>query len=188
MKTIKQDNRILLLGTTGAPFDAPVKPLCKQYQSTIMIPRPDYASRFCNSLDFDFVFFLISKFYYSKNKVMWKSFITKNGGILSPSLDLSSLTKISDGFTPGHILSSVKEVLTDRRISQQQSKPLHASEFIPGLARNDPIYKEEEESFKKWWSKTPLGIKRARAAAENEEGGGKKGAKGKGGKGGKKKK
>jgi len=119
---------------------------------------------------------------------MWKSFITKNGGILSPSLDMSSLTKISDGFTPGHILSTVKEVLTDRRISQQQSKALHASEFIPGLARNDPIYKEEEESFKKWWSKTPLGIKRARAAAEDEEGGGKKGAKGKGGKGGKKKK
>ncbi len=120
--------------------------------------------------------------------MLWNSFITKNGGILTPTLDLSSLAKVSDGFTPGHILGSVKEVLTERRISQQQVKSLQASEFIPGLARNDPIYVEEEEAFKKWWSKTPLGAKRAKAAAEEEEGGG-GGAKGsKGGKGSKAKK
>ncbi len=116
---------------------------------------------------------------------MWNSFITKNGGILSPTLDLSSLSKVSDGFTPGQILSAVKEVLTDRRISQQAIKPLQAVEFIPALARNDPIYVDEEEAFKKWWAKTPLGVKRARAAAEDEEGGG---GKGKGKKDGKKKK
>lgn len=82
------------------------------------------------------------------------------------------------------MLGSVKEVLTDRRVSQQQIKPLQAAEFIAGLARNDPIYIPEEEAFKKWWSKTPLGVKRARAAAEDEDGGkGKKGAKGGKGKG-----
>jgi IQ and AAA domain-containing protein len=68
------------------------------------------------------------------------------------------------------MLSCVKEVLTDRRVSQQQMKPLQAIEFIPGLARNDPIYKEEEEAFKKWLSKTPMGRKRAAAAEEQEEG------------------
>lgn len=116
--------------------------------------------------------------------MLWNSFITKNGGIITSLLDLSSLAKVSDGFTPGHILGAVKEVLTDRRVSQQQIKPLQAFEFIPGLARNDPIYVEEEEAFKKWWSKTPLGIKRAKAAAEEEEGaaGGKKGGKGNKGK------
>lgn len=130
-----------------------------------------------------FKFDLIIIFY----EALWKSFITKNGGVLTESLDISSLAKVSDGFTAGHILSAAKEVLTDRRVSQQQSKPLQAFEFIPGLARNDPIYIDEEEAFKKWWSKTPLGIKRAKAAAEDEEGGGgKKGSKG--GKGGKKKK
>jgi hypothetical protein len=50
MKTIKAEHRILLIGTTGAPFDAPVKPLCKQYSNIIMIPRPDYATRFCKRL------------------------------------------------------------------------------------------------------------------------------------------
>ena len=94
---------------------------------------------------------------------------------------MTSLTKVSDGYTPGYMLASVREVLTDRRVNQQADKPLKANEFIPGLARNDPIYIEEEEAFKKWWSTTPLGVKRAKAAAEEEEGG-KKG-KGKGGKG-----
>ena len=89
---------------------------------------------------------------------------------------------MSDGYTSGQIMSAVKEVLTDRRVSQQQIKPLQAFEFIPGLARNDPIYKEEEEAFKKWWSKTPLGSKRAKAAAEAE------GEGADGGKGGDKKK
>ena len=111
-------------------------------------------------------------------KVLWRSFIQKNNGILSNALDISSLAKVSDGFTAGHILGAVKEVLTERRIAQQQSKPLQAFEFIPGLARNDPIYLDEEEAFKKWWSKTPLGSKRAKAAAEDEDGG-KGGAKGK---------
>lgn len=110
---------------------------------------------------------------------MWKAFIGKHGGVLSNSLDLSSLTKVSDGYTAGQILSAVKEVLTERRVSQQQAKPLQAFEFIPGLARNDPIYKEEEEAYKKWWSKTPLGIKRSKATAEEEDGG-KAAAKGKG--------
>ncbi len=110
--------------------------------------------------------------------MLWRSFITKNGGILTNSIDVSSLSKVSDGFTPGQILAAVKEILTDRRISQQQLKPLTAVEFIPALARSDPIYADEEEAFKKWWSKTPLGLKRAKAAAEDEDGGkGKKGGK-----------
>lgn len=149
MKGIKSPDRFLLIGTTAAPFDAPPKPLCKQFSSIIMIPRPDYASRY----------------------LLWKSFITKNLGIISNSLDISSLAKVSDGYTPGQILSAVKEVLTERRASQQTTKPLQAFEFIPGLARNDPIYKEEEEAYKKWWSKTPLGIKRGKAAADEEDGG-----------------
>lgn len=149
MKGVKSDSRFLLVGTTAQPYDAPPKPLCKQFSNIIMIPRPDYASRF----------------------LLWKSFITKNAGILSNSLDISSLAKVSDGYTAGQILSAVKEVLTERRASQQQAKPLQAFEFIPGLARNDPIYKEEEEAYKKWWSKTPLGIKRGKATAEEEDGG-----------------
>ena len=37
---------------------------------------------------------------------------------ISGSLDLSSLAKISDGYSAGHIEKSVTTVLTDRRIQQ----------------------------------------------------------------------
>jgi len=67
-------------------------------------------------------------------------------------------------------------------------KPLVAAEFVPCLAKIEPIYKEEEEQFKVWYAKTPLGKKRAKATkGDDADDGGKKGGK-KGGKGGGKKK
>lgn len=46
MRTVKQGNRILLVGSTKAPFDAKVKPFCKLYDRIILIPRPDYGTRY----------------------------------------------------------------------------------------------------------------------------------------------
>ena len=52
--------------------------------------------------------------------VMWRTMIQSQGGLkyISGSLDLSSLAKISDGYSAGHIEKSVTTVLTDRRIQQ----------------------------------------------------------------------
>lgn len=46
LKALKAQDRVLLVGTTTRPFDANPKPFCKVYQKIILIPRPDYASRF----------------------------------------------------------------------------------------------------------------------------------------------
>ncbi|XP_013416976.1 IQ and AAA domain-containing protein 1 isoform X1 [Lingula anatina] len=170
MKNVKAEDRLLLVGTSRAPFEAEIKPFCTLYQRIILIPRPDYASR----------------------NLIWRSQIVKAGGIVGNNLDISSLAKITDGYTPGHMVTACQQVLTDRRISQLQKKPLQAVEFIAPLARIDPIYKEEEEAFKTWYAKTPLGKKRAKAAQGDDEDAGGKGGKGKkgkkGGKKGKKKK
>ena len=45
LKTIKPEDRLLLIGTSRCPFEAEMKPLISCYQRTILIPRPDYASR-----------------------------------------------------------------------------------------------------------------------------------------------
>lgn len=74
---------------------------------------------------------------------------------LTPSLDISALARVSDGYTPGHILQSVQSVLTERRLLQLTKRPLVASEFVGHLARLDPVYREEEESLKVkwgWWA------------------------------------
>ena len=45
LKTIKGEDRLMLIGTTSAPFDGEIKPMMSTYQKIILIPRPDYASR-----------------------------------------------------------------------------------------------------------------------------------------------
>uniref|UniRef100_A0A8C7AEV5 IQ motif containing with AAA domain 1 n=1 Tax=Neovison vison TaxID=452646 RepID=A0A8C7AEV5_NEOVI len=141
LRLLKPDDRILIVGTTQRPFDAELQSFCKVYQKIILVPRPDYASRF----------------------VLWKQIIQRNRGIITNALNISCLAKITDGFTQGHIVEVVKGVLTDRRIRQQTYKPLTAAEFIAMLTSMSPVYQEEEESFKDWYAKTPMGKKRALA-------------------------
>ncbi|KAL1770534.1 IQ and AAA domain-containing protein 1 [Sigmodon hispidus] len=138
LKLLKPDDRILIVGTTHRPFDAELQSFCRVYQKIILVPRPDYASRY----------------------VLWKQIILRNGGVLTNALNISCLSKVTDGFTQGQIVKVIKEVLTDRRIRQQSYKPLTAVEFITMMTSMNPVYKEEEESFKNWYAKTPLGRKR----------------------------
>ncbi|XP_063286074.1 dynein regulatory complex protein 11 isoform X1 [Pelobates fuscus] len=167
LKSLKSEDRILIVGTSHRPFDAEIKPFCKIYKKIVLIPRPDYAARL----------------------VMWKQMISQRVGSVTTSLNYSALAKITDGFTPDHLVQAVESVLNDRRIEQVSKKPLVASEFLGLLSRQDPVYKEEEEAFKAWYAKTPLGKKRIKAMAGGEEDTGKKKGKKKGDKkGGKKKK
>uniref|UniRef100_A0AC11CZA0 IQ motif containing with AAA domain 1 n=1 Tax=Ovis aries TaxID=9940 RepID=A0AC11CZA0_SHEEP len=50
LKLLKPDDRILIVGTTKRPFDAELQPFCKAYQKIILVPRPDYASRYVPGL------------------------------------------------------------------------------------------------------------------------------------------
>ncbi|XP_064308233.1 dynein regulatory complex protein 11 isoform X1 [Phalacrocorax carbo] len=149
LKALKAQDRVLLVGTTDRPFDANLKPFCKVYQKIILIPRPDYASRF----------------------VLWKHIILQNGGTITNLLNISCLAKVSDGFTQGHIVHAVQAVLSELRLLQMTRKPLRTAEFVTSLARQDPVYKEEEETFKVWYAKTPLGKARIRALADSEKAG-----------------
>lgn len=74
--------------------------------------------------------------------------IQKKGGEITEALDLSSLAKLSDGYTPGHMVQVIQSVVTKHRISQLATKPLTAAEFVAPLAKIDPIFQQEEESFK----------------------------------------
>ncbi|XP_057212468.1 dynein regulatory complex protein 11 [Triplophysa rosa] len=159
LKSIRGEDCVLIVGTTNDPHSAELKSFCKFYNKIILIPRPDYASRY----------------------VIWKELIRKNGGEVTSDLDLSSLAKISDGYTQGHMVQVVLSVLTERRIQQLPKRPLTASEFVSHLARIDPVFQEEEEALKNWYAKTPLGKKRVKASSGKEgdeetpeKGGGKK--------------
>ncbi|KFP91016.1 IQ and AAA domain-containing protein 1, partial [Apaloderma vittatum] len=132
LHALKAPDRVLLVGTTNRPFDANPKAFCKVYQKIILIPRPDYTSRF-------------GKYF---NQVLWKHIILQNGGIITNLLDISCLAKLSDGFTQGCMIQAVQDVLSELRLLQMTKKPLRTEEFITFLARQDPVYQEEEKTFK----------------------------------------
>lgn len=148
LKLIKGEDRVLIVGTTKDPISADIKSLCKMYSKILLIPRPDYGSR----------------------RILWRQLIRKQGGDVTRALDLSSLAKISDGYTPGHMVQVIKSIVTKRRILQQARRPLTAAEFVASLAKIDPVFQEEEEALKNWYAKTPLGKKRIKAATGKEEG------------------
>lgn len=83
--------------------------------------------------------------------VLWKQLIQKRGGEITKALDLSSLAKISDGYTPGHMVKVIQSVVTKRRVLQQANRPLTAAEFVAPLAKIDPVFQEEEEALKVQW-------------------------------------
>ncbi|XP_014036994.1 dynein regulatory complex protein 11 [Salmo salar] len=105
LKSVKPEDRVLVVGTSRRPFDADLKPFCKVYRKIILIPRPDYASRL----------------------VLWRELLCGGGARLTPSLDLSSLAKVTDCYTQGHILQAVMQVLIPRRLAQQTTRPLKSS-------------------------------------------------------------
>uniref|UniRef100_A0A8C3U6J9 IQ motif containing with AAA domain 1 n=1 Tax=Catharus ustulatus TaxID=91951 RepID=A0A8C3U6J9_CATUS len=164
LRAVKPKDRVLLVGTTRRPFVANLGPFCKVYQKIILIPKPDYLTRFA----------------------LWKHYILLGGGALTKLVNLNCLAQVSDGFTQGHIVDVVHTVLTELRLLQMARKPLKTAEFVTSLARHDPVYREEEEAFQAWYAKTPLGKAWSAAQAAKEAGKGKK--KGKKGKKGKEKK
>ncbi|KAI1236943.1 IQ and AAA domain-containing protein 1-like, partial [Lamprotornis superbus] len=76
-----------------------------------------------------------------------KHYILQSGGTLTKQLNLNCLAQVSDGFTQGHVVDVVHTVLTELRLLQMARKPLRTAEFVTSLARHDPVYREEEETF-----------------------------------------
>ncbi|NXS87342.1 DRC11 protein, partial [Erpornis zantholeuca] len=162
LRALKPTDRLLLVGTTAKPFDANPGPFFKVYQKIILVPKPDYLTR-CGK-------------YFS---TLWKHCILRSGGALTRLVNLNCLARVSDGFTQGHIVDVVHTVLSELRVLQMSRKPLRTAEFVTSLARHTPVYKEEEEAFKAWYIKSPLG-KAWSAALAAKEGDKSKGKKGKG--------
>lgn len=50
--------------------------------------------------------------------------IKKHGGRLTEAFDLSSLSKITDGYTSGHMVQAVQQILSERRIQQVRTESL----------------------------------------------------------------
>ncbi|XP_054449406.1 IQ and AAA domain-containing protein 1-like [Pteronotus mesoamericanus] len=139
-------DRVMLIGTTSQPQLAEMKGLCRTYERILFMPQPDYASRY----------------------VLWKHMLETQGVQVTQSLDISTLAKVSDGYTPSRILQAIRLVLTERRILQLPKRPLMASEFLAHLAKLEPVHREEEESLKDWYFRTPLSVSRMKLEKDQD--------------------
>lgn len=151
LKQIKAEDRVLIMGTSKSPLLADIKSLGKMFNKIILIPRPDYGSRCSKTGHCSRTFVEVRMLTLTSDSgflVLWRTLIEKQGGELTKALDLSSLAKISDGYTAGHMVQVIQTVITKRRILQQARKPLTATEFVAPLSKIEPVFKEEEEALK----------------------------------------
>nr|XP_023012366.1 IQ and AAA domain-containing protein 1 [Leptinotarsa decemlineata] len=130
IKNFSPEDRVLLIGTTNCPWDCDQKLLQQVYQKYLIIPRPNYSSRYS----------------------IWANLLSQYMAI-NWQFDIGLMSKISDGYTIGSIISTVNEVMTVKRMLQLRIHPLSPLELVNVLCQKTPIYKEEEEAMEQWWSK-----------------------------------
>ncbi|XP_032521307.2 IQ and AAA domain-containing protein 1-like [Danaus plexippus] len=139
IKGICPEDCVLFVGTSKTPWEAEQKLLFQCYSKVIQIPRGDYGS--------------IS--------LMWRTKLHR-AGALSPRLELSCLSRLSDSYTIGTLLSALEAILTTKRRLQLRVCALTAHEIALQLSLLEPVYVEYDAAAESWWSKTPMERRRQR--------------------------
>ena len=109
--------------------------------------------------------------------MLWRTLILRHGGTLTDAFDLQTISWIckTAGYTAGAIDAVVQKVLTQRRLQRMAIKPLSHAEFVPHLAKVDPVFKDEYEQFQAWSTKNnPQGKQEEKPKKEKAAKGGKK--------------
>ncbi|RVE53881.1 hypothetical protein evm_001543 [Chilo suppressalis] len=146
IKGIYPEDRVIFVGTSKTPWEAEQKLLVQCYNKFIQIPRADYGS--------------IS--------IMWRTRLHK-AGALSPRLDLSCLSRVSDSYTIGTLLTALNDVLTTKRRLQLRIRALTAQEVAVQLSYREPVYAEQDAAAESWWLKTPMEKKRQKIMQRIQE-------------------
>uniref|UniRef100_A0AAR5Q5M1 ATPase AAA-type core domain-containing protein n=1 Tax=Dendroctonus ponderosae TaxID=77166 RepID=A0AAR5Q5M1_DENPD len=160
VKNFGTEDRVILIGATNCPWESDQKLLQQVYQKFLIIPRPKYSSRYASSR-------ILAAFGRDTPNdrikyAIWTHLLNRHMPV-SWKFDTSVVSKISDGYTVGSIVSTVKEVITVKRMLQLRIHPLSPLELVNALCKRTPVYKEEDEALELWWSKVPMVRRRLRA-------------------------
>jgi len=126
-----EQDRILFIGSTSQPFadGVDMKELKNSFDEKVWVNYPEYGSRV----------------------VLWQKFIEQKGVFVDPvKLNISTLARVSDGYSAGSIKQTVDRVLTTRRVQQLKSRPLKVQEFIGPLSRTNFCWQEERDAFQRF--------------------------------------
>merc|ERR1711972_755841 len=126
-----EQDRILFIGATCRPFDENVnmKELTAAFDEKVWVSYPEYGSRV----------------------VLWQKFMEQHNVFVDPTkLNISTLAKVSDGYSAGSIKQTVDRVLTARRVQQLKNRPLKVQEFIGPLSRTAYCWPEDYRDFREF--------------------------------------
>jgi SpoVK/Ycf46/Vps4 family AAA+-type ATPase len=87
---------------------------------------------------------------YSDRRALWPLLFKRFGVQLPSEFDLSTLVKLSEGYTPSDIERAVRNVLTSHRMEMLQRKPLGMEEVALQLAKAKPVAKEKDNALRAW--------------------------------------
>jgi len=124
-----EQDRILFIGCTSKPYPDTVdhKELIAAFDEKVWVSYPEYGSRV----------------------VLWQKFMEMHSASM-PLADISTLAKVSEGYSGGSIRQTVDRVLTARRVQQLKNRPLKVQEFLGPLSRTAFCWPEEFEEFQKF--------------------------------------
>ncbi|XP_024531716.1 IQ and AAA domain-containing protein 1 isoform X2 [Selaginella moellendorffii] len=130
VKNIKPGERVLFLGTSSRPQDAPGKrPVFPNFfTKRIYVPFPDYGSR----------------------SRIWRALIERHGGVVTEQFNLSTISQLSDGFSVASIEKVCKTVLTEKRKRKLRRFPLTIKEVINDVHSTKPVDPAFHESLREW--------------------------------------
>lgn len=151
LKPIKQNEKIMLIGTSNEPWNSQLAKFKKCYENFIFVPPTDYSTRF----------------------LIWKSEIEKNFGI-PRDLSISPLALMSEGYSPGQIVENFKKVVNVRRRMEFSRRKLVLGELLDGLLSEEtpfPLQQRDFDKYTKFYEKIDkLAKQKAVVLAEQEEG------------------
>merc|ERR1712061_435409 len=119
-----EQDRILFIGSTSRPWEDTVdrKELMNSFDEKVWVSFPEYGSRV----------------------VLWQKFMEGHNVAVDPTkLNISTLARVSDGYSAGAIKQTVDRVLTTRRVQQLRNRPLKVQEFIGPLSRTAYCWPED---------------------------------------------
>ncbi|XP_062560236.1 IQ and AAA domain-containing protein 1-like isoform X1 [Armigeres subalbatus] len=134
VKKIKKDEKILLVGTSSQPWMAKAGKFKKCFEKFLLIPKTDYGS----------------------TQLLWRHALSQKVGV-GKDFDISPLSLVTRGYSPGQILSCVHQTLGLRRRMRLARKPLTAQElldyFLQKVPPEYPIADKEYLKYEKFYKK-----------------------------------
>ncbi|XP_055856093.1 IQ and AAA domain-containing protein 1-like [Episyrphus balteatus] len=150
LKSIKKEDKVLLLGTTDAPWTANGK-MKKLFQKILLVPKTEYATNF-----------------------ILRRNVTLQFPAIPRDFDFSALTLVTRDYVSGDVMNNIEEVLNLRRRMELVKRPLEPMEFLENFLEKDipefPLELKVWEKFIKWYRKSStMAKKRAKMIKLQEE-------------------